>query len=102
MSTNIIPYKKYNYQRPKGKECYPFCLYCGTVFERKLKDGRFFGNDLKYNSISCYKCGASDLAWGWDSIAKWKPHCGDPKCTGFCNDPLCVPPDPPVRSVVHL
>lgn len=99
---------KYSYVRPVDRPSTLFCRVCAKEDEnRETKNGKPLPSDISLlRHIPCNSTGA--LVWTWrtwqeeeaPAPKKWEPHCGDPKCTGLCMDPECVPPEEPKKEIV--
>ncbi len=78
----------------------PSRIYC-AVCEKYLLDFTVNGTNFKPKDLSKtihYECGSpGSMVYVFDNKAKAIPnppnfpHCGDPKCEGYCDDLACIP-----------
>jgi hypothetical protein len=111
MASNIME----SQQRPTDRPSKLWCRAC----DREDRDYTMLVNGVRVrlpndvSTVTCGKCkcfgslvwryslGQSDPTYRAPAAVKpaWKPHCGDPACTGLCTDPECIPPEKPLAPV---
>ena len=110
---------KEGYLRPNDRPHRLWCRVCQKYDESRkchvigTNETIQTPNDITH--VICRVCNCEGAkVWQWDVpdppafVPKvtppppvvWKPHCGDPACTGLCADPECIPPEQPKEPPV--
>ena len=98
-------YENYGYERPIDRPSVLFCRVCRAAvsltceWTHLLNGQRVVGpvpaNTANYRHGVCGALGS--MVWIATNPTPLPesapPHCGNKDCTGFCADPLCLPPE---------